>query len=82
MFFYFFFVLRLFMSILRLQTASLNMKNDGFPMENLTFLRNQVFVYEDWFGRFWGQFLVYFLIFIGFLVLLDGSNGVCRVVFF
>ena len=40
------------MSILRLQTASPNLKNDGFPKEILTLVKNQVFVLEDWFGSF------------------------------
>ena len=48
------------MSILRLQTASPNLKNDGFSKEILTFLKNQGFVLEDWFGRFLGQLLAHF----------------------
>ena len=59
MFFYFFF-LRLFVSILRLQAASPNLKNDGFPKEILTFLKNQVFVLEDWFGSFLTLFWAHF----------------------
>ena len=44
------------MSILRLQTASPNLRNDGFSEEILTFLKNQVFVLEDWFGSFLALF--------------------------
>ena len=60
MFFLFFFGVRLFVSILRLQTASPNLKNDGFSKEILTFLKNQGFVLENWFGcflaLFWARF--------------------------
>ena len=51
------------MSILSLQTASPDLKNNGFIMEILTFLKNRGFVLEDWFGKmlsfnlgvFWGH---------------------------
>ena len=65
------------MSILRLQTASPNLKNDGFPKEILTFLKNQVFVLEDWFGSFLTLFWAHVGVLMGFLGLLDRSNGVC-----
>ena len=58
MFFYFFFV-RLFVSILRLQTASPNLKNDGFTIEILTFLKKQSFVLGNWFGCFLALFLAH-----------------------
>ena len=48
------------MSILSLQTASPTFKNDGFTMEILTFLKNQSFVLEDWFGCFLALFLAHF----------------------
>ena len=48
------------MSILSLQTASPNLKNDGFTMEILTFLKNQSFVLENWFGYFLALFLADF----------------------
>ena len=48
------------MSILSLQTASPNLKNDGFTMEILTFLKNQSFVLENWFGCFLALFLADF----------------------
>ena len=59
MFFLFCFFRRLFVSILSLQTASPNLKNDGFTMEILTFLKNQGFVLEDWFGSFLALFLAH-----------------------
>ena len=49
------------MLILSLQTASLPFKNDGFIMEILTFLKNQSFVFEDWFGSFLESFLMRFM---------------------
>ena len=60
------------MSILRLQTASPNLKNDGFPKEILTFLKNQVFVLEDWFGMF-GMFLGQLLAHFGVLYWILGA---------
>ena len=48
------------MSILSLQTASPNLKNDGFTSEFLTFLKNQGFVLENWFGCFLAIFLAHF----------------------
>ena len=48
------------MSILSLQTASPTFKNDGFTMEILTFLKNQSFVLENWFGYFLALFLADF----------------------
>ena len=59
------------MSILRLQTASPNLKNNGFSMEILTFLKNQGFVLEDWFGSFLALFLAHFGV-------LDGVSGALR----
>ena len=53
------------MSILSLQTASPNLKNDGFTMEILTFLKNQGFVLEDWFGSFLALFLAHFGVLYG-----------------
>ena len=54
-----FFLVRLFVSILRLQTASPNLKNNCFSKEILTFLKNQGFVLEDWFGSFLALFLAH-----------------------
>ena len=51
---------RLKMLILNLQTASPTFKNDGFTMEILTFLKNQSFVLENWFGCFLALFLADF----------------------
>ena len=74
------------MSILSLQTAFPTFKNDGFTMEILTFLKNQSFVLEDWFGCFLALFLAHFGwswgYFVGFLGLLDRPNWVSRFVFF
>ena len=49
----------LFVTILSLQTASPNLKNDGFSMEILTFLKNHNFVVEDWSGSFLALFLAH-----------------------
>ena len=53
-----------------------------FLREILTFLKNQVFVLEDWFGSFLTLFWAHFGVLMGFLGLLDRSNGVCRILFF
>ena len=70
------------MSILSLQTASPNLKNDCFIVEILTFLKNQGFVLEDWFGSFLELFLAhlgwYWGYFVGSLGLLDRPNRVSR----
>ena len=60
-----------FMTILSLQTASPNLKNNGFSQEILTFLKNQGFVLEDWFGSFLALFLAHF-------GLLYGVSGALR----
>ena len=64
-FFPFFSSRRLFVSILSLQTAFLTFKNDGFTMEILTFLKNQSFVLENWFGCFLALFLAHFGVLYG-----------------
>ena len=73
---------RLKVSILSLQTASPNFKNNGFIKEILTFLKNHSFVLEDWFGSFLGLFLAHFGwswgSFVEFLGLLDRPNRVSR----
>ena len=53
------------MSILSLQTASPTFKNNGFTMEILTFLKNQGFVLENWFGCFLALFLAHFGVLYG-----------------
>ena len=76
------FFLKLFVTILSLQTASPIFTNDGFIMEILTFLENQSFVLADRFGSFLVPFLIhcgwYWGYFVSFLGLLDRPNWVSR----
>ena len=51
--------------ILSLQTGSPNLKNDGFTMEILTFLKNHSFVVKDWSGSFLALFLAHVGVFYG-----------------
>ena len=66
------------MSILSLQTASPNLKNDGFTMEILTFLKNHSFVVDDWFG----SFLALFWAHVGVLYGVSGALRSIKLGFF